>query len=490
MLEINTILQVSFDRFRSFLFVRGEDRVPAPIKARCAGLISGVDTLRSERDQYRCLSAFRLLDSHVIADIKKRSLLTIPATVLKNGTPVKQVFGGGLSMNGTIRCAKCNKQMTQHICNNCGEHKCYISLYWKQKNETQGKHHRFYKGKDGFALDFAHAERQITLMRSEIDRKTFSLDDWNFAKVKERLLENVIYKWLAAKQEEKESLELAKSTVKTYTSYTRNHYVPFFQGIDVRDIQDEDIKRFSSALRKKSLGIRMRRNIINTLHSFFVWLIGEGIIKQKDLPFFPRINGNDSSVKVALEVEDQQESLERIPEIHKDIYEFAFETGVRPGELAALQVKDVILKKGIVIVQRTYSACELKEAPKEELKKPIPLSDRAYELVEKNIQGKFPESFLFINPNTGNGYTANNLGKIWRNHSGISVTFNESARHSFCTQIVESGATEFEAQILMRHSDPRSTRAYFHANVMKYRDIVNRRGRIVKFPKKKEGQGE
>jgi integrase len=371
----------------------------------------------------------------------------------------------------------------------CGEHKCYISLYWKQKNETQGKHHRFYKGKDGFPLDYAHAERQITLMRSEIDRKTFSLDDWKFNKVKERLFENMVYLWLDSKKEEKESHELAKSTVKTYTCYTRNHYVPFFQGIDVRDIHDEDIKRFSSALRKKSLGIRMRRSLINTLHTFYVWLASEGIVKQKDLPFFPRINGNDSRVKVALELEDQQNALNRIPEIHRDIYEFSFETGVRPGELAALKVKDVILRKGIVIIQRTYSACELKEAPKEELKKPIPLSDRARELVEKNMEGKFPDSFLFINPNTGDGYKTNNIGKIWREHSGISVTFYESSRHSFCTQIVEGGATEFEAEILMRHSDPRSTRKYFHANVTKYRDLVNRRGRVVELAKKKEGQG-
>lgn len=392
-------------------------------------------------------------------------------------------------MNGTIRCVKCDIKLTQHICPNCGNHSCYISLYWKCKSEQRGKHHRFFKGKDGFPLDFAHAERQITMMRSEIDRGTFNLDDWKFGKVKERHFENVVYQWLEAKKEEKESHELAKSTVKTYTSYTRNHYVPFFQGIDVKDIQDEDIKRFSSALRKKHLGIRMRRNIINTLHSFFVWLTSEGVIKQKDLPFFPRINGNDSRVKVSLEVEDQEDALTKIPEIHRDVYEFAFETGVRPGELAALKVKDVIMKKKIIIVQRTYSACELKEAPKEELKKPIPLSDRAYELAEKHMQGKFPEAFLFVNPNTKDGYRTNNLGKIWREHSGIPVTLNESARHSFCTQVVDSRATEFEAQILMRHADPRSTRAYFHANVTKYRDLVNRRGKLVKLRRKKEGQG-
>ena len=391
-------------------------------------------------------------------------------------------------MNGTIRCAACNKKTTHHICPHCGYHKCYISLYCRGKNETAGKHYRFYKGKDGFGLDFAHAERQLTIMRSAIDSKTFNVDDWKFAKIKERLFENVVHAWLEVKREEMESQEFAPSTLKTYMSYTRNHYVPSFKGMDVRDIGDEDINKFSSDLRKKRLGIRMRRNIINTLHVFFVWMRSEGII-NKELPFFPTIKGNDSRVKVALELEDQMEALDRIPEIHRDIFEFAFETGVRPGELAAIKVKDVDLKKGIVLIQRTYSACRLKECPKEELKKPIPLSDKASELAEKHLQGKFPESFLFINPNTGRGYTTNNLGKIWRQYSGVSVTFYEASRHSFCTQVIEAGATEFEAQALMRHADPRSTRVYFHANVSKYRDLVNRRGRVIQLRKKEEEQG-
>jgi len=35
----------------------------------------------------------------------------------------------------------------------------------------------------------------------------------------------------------------------------------------------------------------------------------------------------------------------------------------------------------------------------------------------------------------------------------------------------------------MRHKDSRSTRKYIHANVTKYRDIVNRRGKIVPLKK-------
>ena len=85
--------------------------------------------------------------------------------------------------------------------------------------------------------------------------------------------------------------------------------------------------------------------------------------------------------------------------------------------------------------------------------------------------------------------TCGYLGKIWRQYSGLTITLYEAARHSFCTQVVEAGATEFKAQALMRHSDPRSTGAYFHANVRKYKDIVNRRGRVAQLRKKKEEQG-
>jgi len=112
-------------------------------------------------------------------------------------------------------------------------------------------------------------------------------------------------------------------------------------------------------------------------------------------------------------------------------------------------------------------------------KKCIPLSDRAFQIVIKNIKQRFDEDFVFINPVTKRGYRQEFVRRIWKRHSGLNVTLYEASRHSFCTQIAQSGlCNTLQAKELMRHADIRSTERYFHGSVVKLRDIVNMRGNV------------
>jgi integrase len=146
---------------------------------------------------------------------------------------------------------------------------------------------------------------------------------------------------------------------------------------------------------------------------------------------------------------------------HRDICEFAVETGVRIGELTALKLKDINLKLGLCTVQRTWTSCVLRETTKGGHKDPIPLSERALEIVKKNMLTRLAEGmvdisvydeFLFINPVTGRGYRPEFVRRVWRKLGKSPVKFHEGTRHSFCTQIVETGADVFSAQQLMRHT--------------------------------------
>ena len=165
------------------------------------------------------------------------------------------------------------------------------------------------------------------------------------------------------------------------------------------------------------------------------------------MPVWPEIKGDDAKVMVALD--------HRRPG-RKPWREFRKNTGtplscypkrvVRINEVCALKIKDLDLKSGVWIVQRTYSGAKLLETTKARNKKPIPLSEKAWEIVRRHSAGKFGEDFLFINPVTGKGYRYEFLYKLWRKHAGVSVTFYEATRHSFCTQIGESGAIRLQAK--------------------------------------------
>lgn len=170
-----------------------------------------------------------------------------------------------------------------------------------------------------------------------------------------------------------------------------------------------------------------------------------------------------------------------MPQEHRDVIEFSFESGCRPGEVCTLKVKDIDTVNRTALIQRTYSGRKvIKENTKQKSKKFIPLSDCAYEIVMRHITNKHPESFLFINSTTGKGYKPDYLSqKLWRKYSELSITFYEASRHSFATQLVELDVDVLSAQLLLRHSDLRSTQRYFHGSINRLRDMVNRRGKVV-----------
>jgi integrase len=210
------------------------------------------------------------------------------------------------------------------------------------------------------------------------------------------------------------------------------------------------------------------------------WLYEDGIIKM--VPPFPRFE-TIKRRKVALDREDQEIALKDFPEDEVDVYAFGMETGLRPSELAAVMIGDLDLKARVLWVQRTYSACRLKEATKENSVKPVPLSDKAFEIAVRNSTGRFPGDFLFSNPRMKRGWTYNRLNKYWNRYTRMKVKLNEATRHSFGTQLAEIGASEGQIQDLMRHEDPRSSRVYVHANVIKYRELVNSRGKVIPIVK-------
>jgi integrase len=302
--------------------------------------------------------------------------------------------------------------------------------------------------------------------------------DLKDSELRERRFENLMERWLAQKEEEEKTNELSRATLKCYKSYDRTHF-HFFNGRDVRDIGFEQLEDFKDQL-PNGLSLKMKRNILNALHAFFMWGRRKG--KVKEMPVWPEIKGDDARVSIAIDLAEQLEALGRIPEGHRDVITFLMEEGLRIGEVCAIKVRDFDLKnswkESRALIQRTWSEGKLVETTKGKNKRWIPLSEVAYDIAVKHTRGRWPEDFAFINPQTKREYRQEFLRRVWRRYAGIDVTLYEGSRHSFCTQIVEDGAKLEEAKLLMRHADIRSTERYFHGNVTKYQEIVNQRGRV------------
>ncbi len=373
-------------------------------------------------------------------------------------------------MVGSIYCAKCEK-VIQSPCG-CKFGKVYIRLNWNNKRE------KFYRDKAGDLFSYDDAFAQLYAMNIEIKKGIFKIDNWKYETVKSMLFENQVESWLEEKRLEVEHEELAHETYRVYESYNRNHWQDFFGKYDVRDIKYAQIKEFAR-FKMEGKSKKMKRNILHALNTFFVWLKKNELIKE--MPEFEVIKGNDAKPRKALDYTSQRTAIGLIPLEYRDVVEFAFETGVRVGELCALKVFDINPDIPGLVVRRTYSGHRIKNNTKTNENRLIPLSDKAFFIAQRNMKDKTPEQWLFINPSTNRGYMPDYISKkIWRKYTDIPLTFYEASRHSFCTQLLENGVDLKTVQLLMGHRELRSTEAYTHIAIQKLLPYVNKRGKELK----------
>ena len=359
---------------------------------------------------------------------------------------------GGLIMKGVVLCTKCRKKMNKGVCE-CGNHKCLVRIYW---NST---HYEYRRDNDGDVFTYDKALKKLIDISSAIKTGTFNPYYFMDSAISARKFEKQFEDYLTERKQDLDNNEISHEHYRHIESYWKNYY-GFFESWDISEITTELLSAFKTSLIKKGIKTKTQKNILNILHNFFVWLKRRGVIK--DIPAFPEIRNTDKTRKSALTRDEQLNAISNIPESYRDPILFAMNTGIRPGELVAILIKSVDIKRRFVWIERAKSGPYFVERTKNKESLPVPLNDTALEIVIRNMKGKFPNDFLFINPKTEKPYTQWFLWNVWKQFSQTDVTLYESTRHSFCTQIVPV-TDRFTAQRLVRHKDSRSTDNYYHA---------------------------
>ncbi len=397
-------------------------------------------------------------------------------------------------MAGTIRCTRCETAIkSEGACPKCGGIRCYILLYWKRSSPYKIRRDK----KTGEPLQYIKALDALLEINRQIRKKSFNIYDWITSKTYETKLSSKLDDWLKAKEDEVETGEFSSETLKNYKGYVKNYYKKFtidsngnggwaegsehpglLSNWSAVEIRKPEIAKFKKELMKiKGLKLKTKKNILNGLHVFFTWLATEDpaeVLTSKDIPDFPKIIGDDAEHQKAIDFDTQADGIKNIPQKHRDIIEFGCEEFLRPGETCALKIKDIDFEPHVVIVRRTWSGSILKENTKQKRWKIKPLTDRAYEIAQKNAYNRFPEEYLFINPDTKRCYRQKVLNNLWKAYSGTDTVHYEGSRHSSITQLAEAGYDITAIKELAGHTDIRTTQKYIHRSLDKLREIANK----------------
>lgn len=310
--------------------------------------------------------------------------------------------------------------------------------------------------------------------------------------------------WIRIWQKEHRSF-IKESTFATYSVTIENHILPYFGVKKISQISHEDNQEFILSLsqkRRKDGKGYLSAKAVKDIIALWLGILGKaeqkGYVNIGKVKYqYPISNTLDYSSP-----DDNcltlQEEFEIINCLRKETslkslgVMLALTTGMRIGEICALQWDCIDLENKIVHVKQTLQRIYTKEngtgrskvivtAPKSvKSNRYIPLSEKCIPILEKHE--KESDAYLltgkpdkFIEPRTLREY----YNRLMEKNGTKYVTFH-GLRHTFATRLVESGCDYKTISELLGHADINTTfRTYIHSDMDKKRKFVDKVGKMV-----------
>lgn len=267
----------------------------------------------------------------------------------------------------------------------------------------------------------------------------------------------------------RQSQRVTGRTLNGYKSYLDNYLMPFFGEKPFSELNAATFAEFVSWARK----LKLRKKAIGntTINKFFKPLrmicthtaIKHGWSSMFN-PFFgfKKLPENDPSEDIApFSLREQQQLRRMLPAHWQPYFDFAFRSGLRPGEQIGLRLDDIDWENRVLHVKRAITLDEY--GKKVEGRTKNKYSRRSIKLTEamlqplrrqKAISEAFKSAYLFC---TENGYAvdlSNLQKKVWTpalNKAHVPVREMRQTRHSFATNALIHGENPLWIAKVMGH---------------------------------------
>jgi integrase len=187
----------------------------------------------------------------------------------------------------------------------------------------------------------------------EPNGKPWNPNDWIAAKVREQQFRQKAAQFIEGKRPLYERRKLARSYWTSLNNITYKFLVPYFKEKDIRTISKEDVKAFYLHLldlkdpKKQPYSDAHIKHVLSVLRSIFIEY------RPADIPDFPQHTVVPKKEKQGLGIERQMSIEQHIPAKYHLAIRTLQTTGMRAGELRALQVNDMI--DGALKVWKAFS---------------------------------------------------------------------------------------------------------------------------------------
>lgn len=225
--------------------------------------------------------------------------------------------------------------------------------------------------------------------------------------------------------------------------------------IEIKDIVSDHLEEFKQSLKDQKYTLKSISRKLNSIKSFFKYLIGEGILSSS-----PAVTVTHPKYEIApprilspLEYRALRDSVKDDIRMYS-IVELLLQTGLRIGELASLQLQDISIEKSHLKI-RAYESHDARK---------VPLNNIAKIAIEKYVASrpKTKNTTLFVTK-TGNPFLIRNIRTSVNRYfriAGINGAKVNDLRHTFVVEQLKAGIPIVELSHMVGHKRLGTTEKY------------------------------
>ncbi|GAB4026554.1 MAG: tyrosine recombinase XerC [Candidatus Microgenomates bacterium] len=224
---------------------------------------------------------------------------------------------------------------------------------------------------------------------------------------------------------------------------------------DVKDIVADNLEEFKQFLKDSKYTLKSISRKLNSIKSFFKYLIGEGIITTSPAGgvSHPKYEVTPPRILSPLEYRALRDVVKDDVRMYA-IVELLLQTGLRIGELAAIQLQDINIEKSNIKI-RAYESHEARK---------VPLNSTAINAIEKYVASrpKTKNTTLFVTK-TGNPFLIRNIRTAVNRYfriAGIENAKVNDLRHTFVVEQLKAGVPIVELSHMVGHKRLSTTEKY------------------------------
>jgi integrase len=229
---------------------------------------------------------------------------------------------------------------------------------------------------------------------------------------------------------------------------------------NIDEIGPTELRRFAAWLTAEGIGAKGPTNLLRTVLRAAVEL-GE----LEALPIWPKLYQDGRKLPDAPSDEEVTAALGHARGWLRSAIALAAFGGLRLGEVRALEVRDVDMTNGNIVVRHALSEDE-RVSPKSGHERVVPIALAMLgETLREAMRHKLPAARVVVNNfgrTPGRQHVLSSLKSLQRRH-GLKERSFHSLRHYFVSTLVRRGASVEAVRVLAGHSSLAVTARYTHA---------------------------